>query len=102
MINLKDPKTYRALDNSKNQFINRLTVFRDGEIRIEEIHEWKKGSISRQEVEGNAMSIQIPDNILKREIPELAEKLIPLVDNWDTEAIRDEILEFRLAKNMKV
>lgn len=87
-INLRDPGQYTTLANSesRNGFINRLTVyFDDGDVIISEIPQHDKQWVSLAEFDGRAFSFSLPEVVVPRDMHELANIFLPLVDlaNWE-------------------
>ena len=72
-------------DDQANGWSNRLTVFRDGDVRIEEIHQSNRGSISRMEFEGDAISCALPGVVFESDI----ESINTWIENRSFEEIKD-------------
>lgn len=86
MIDLRNTETFKNLDNDGQDWHNRLTVFGDGEARIEEIHSSNRNSISIMEFNGQAVSIKLPNSISTDDLYRIADAVLPIADKpWEPE-----------------
>lgn len=101
MIDLKNETTYRPIHHDTLDWLNRLTIFSDGDVWIQEIHQSERDTISRMEFRGEACSITIPESLSLDDVYRIADKVLPIIgQGWDyektgedLEAARNEIYE---------
>lgn len=93
MIDLKNETTYRPIHHDTLDWLNRLTIFSDGDAWIQEIHQSERYTISRMEFDGQARSITIPDSLSLDDIYRIADKVLPKINGkeWDREEISGEL-----------
>lgn len=88
-ITMTQPENYPLVnDPNCNGFVNHLTIFDDGDVRIEELPRHEASSISSYEHEGRAVSCHLPGVVFDTDV----EKIQDWLESLNFEQVKDQII----------